>query len=289
MKNGGDGFPQPLRGLPRYIEIKGQGTVLFGPLPAARQLADAYMRSEMRSHNSPRVYRKVDRSRAELIADEYDRLVHDASEPATAHSYAALIAETMRQYEFIRTTGLHIELLPLDFSIDPYRLTPRLAILDVVRNNHLWVSPTLAAFGSDGVDSYYDVESNPLLTETNEYIGGIRLVVNDVFRIVHDYFGHIKEGVGFRADGEENAWRIHSAMYSEDALGALTTELRGQNSWLNFGPSGEFNRTADQFDTEYADQKIGLLPRWVWDEGRLDPNLSEVFIEWMQHRFGAKR
>jgi hypothetical protein len=80
-----------------------------------------------------------------------------------------------------------------------------------------------------------------------------------VFRAVHDYFGHAKEGVGFGPRGEENAWRQHSAMYSDAARPAMTSETRGQNSWVNFGPHGEANR-ANPEDTHYAEQKAGLLP-----------------------------
>jgi hypothetical protein len=98
----------------------------------------------------------------------------------------------------------------------------------------------------------------------------VRLLANDVFRITHDYFGHIKEGLGFRAAGEENAWRSHAAMYSRAALGAITTELRGQKSWVNYGPFGDGNRTAKAENTVYAEQKNGLMPEWTWDEGRED-------------------
>jgi predicted GNAT family acetyltransferase len=115
-------------------------------------------------------------------------------------------------------------------------------------------------FLTESGDVLSKVQQNPMLRETDELIGGRRLLANDVFRIVHDYFGHIKEGIGFRADGEENAWRQHAAMYSDLARGAMTTETRGQNSWLNYGPHGENNRTAKASETIYAEQKAGLLP-----------------------------
>ena len=142
-----------------------------------------------------------------------------------------------------------------------------MGILDVVENNHLWMFPTLiGGFGAEDDD----IDDNLLLSPTTEFIGDLQLCANDVFRIVHDYFGHVRDGIGFRADGEENAWRSHAAMYSRPALGALTTELRGQNSWLNYGPYGDHNRKAKAEDTKYAEQKNGLLPEWVWDEGRED-------------------
>ena len=94
---------------------------------------------------------------------------------------------------------------------------------------------------------------------------------NDLFRIVHDVFGHAKEGVGFRAAGEENAWRSHARMYSPEALPAMTAETRGQNSWVNYGPQAAANRGASAAGTIYAPQKIGMLPDWVIQSGRMSP------------------
>jgi hypothetical protein len=101
---------------------------------------------------------------------------------------------------------------------------------------------------------------------TDELILGTSALMKDIFRIVHDYFGHTKEGLGFHAEGEENARRCHSAMYSPLVRRAMATELRGQNSWINYRPFGEKNRAAGMDDTQFAPQKLGLLPEWVaWD------------------------
>ncbi len=209
------------------------------------------------------IYKKVDVERARRISDEYVAMPNAPDDRKVRRSYNALIAETISQYQFVKKSGIEIELIPL--GRNPYFSSPRLAILDVVQKNHLWVFPTDGGFGSTAEPS-----KNILRENTDEYIKGKRLCANDVFRIVHDYFGHVKEGVGFRANGEENAWRCHSTMYTRVALGALTTELRGQNSWLNYGPEGDKNRAASAENTKYAPQKNGLLPTWVWDEGRED-------------------
>lgn len=124
--------------------------------------------------------------------------------------------------------------------------------------------------GSYGHDDDEFMRPNLLLKPTSYRIGDVQLLANDLFRIVHDYFGHIKEGVLFDPDGEENAWRGHATMYTRDALGAMTSELRGQNNWANFGPYAEFNRHASPEDTRYSDQKNNLMPEWTWDEGRED-------------------
>jgi hypothetical protein len=84
---------------------------------------------------------------------------------------------------------------------------------------------------------------------------------------VHDAFGHGLEGAGFRAQGEENAWQAHVRLFTGSAVGAITSETRGQNSWLNYGPYGETNRTAKLEGTVFAEQKTGLMPEWTWSEG----------------------
>lgn len=260
---------KPLKNLPERVNIASRGgVVVFGPHVEARKLSVEYMRP-MKGYSPPKWYTKVDRFRAEHIAYAYALLTHSPHDDATRTAYAHLVAETLKQYEFVKKTDLKVEWIP--DGVNPYEETPRLAILDVIENNHLWLYPTMNGFGNEAADEYF--EDHPLLDETDEFIDGRRLVVNDVFRIVHDYFGHIKEGVGFRADGEENAWRNHAAMYSEKALGAITTELRGQNSWVNFNEMwGEHNRTATAAHVKYAKQKVGLLPSWMWHEGRLDPH-----------------
>jgi hypothetical protein len=91
---------------------------------------------------------------------------------------------------------------------------------------------------------------------------------NDAFRVVHDALGHFGPGNPFfRAPGEERAWLAHSRSYSPDALPAATSETRGQNSWVNYGPQAEANRGASGANTVYADQKAGLLPDWMYGQG----------------------
>ena len=255
----------PLDGLPQTVKVNGK-QVVFGPFQPARQAAEDYMAGAGLEYVPPTTYAKVDRQRATRIASAYERMPHAPNDPEVRESYRAMIDETLAQYEALKATGLVVE--PNPPNTDPYG-NPRNAILDVVENNHMWFFPTNEGFGGDAV-SDVDVAENPLLEETGEVINGYRMTANDVFRVVHDYFGHIKEGNGFRAGGEENAWRAHSAMYSPKARRAMTSETRGQNSWVNYGPHGEFNRTASGADTEYAAQKTGLLPEWVAEEGAGD-------------------
>lgn len=136
------------------------------------------------------------------------------------------------------------------------------------------MTPTLTNFGTTSLNPTpaQDAAANPLLTPSPDAIPGpYPTLINDIFRVVHDYFGHCKESFGFRAAGEENAWRRHAATYSPLVRKALAVELRGQNSWVNYGPFGETNRKAGMGETVFAPQKMEILLAWVAEEGMEDP------------------
>lgn len=187
------------------------------------------------------------------------KMEHNPQNPEVANAYQKLIDETLEQFQIIKETGLDIDFIPSG-QADPYKSSTDM-LNDLRENNHLWLYPT-----DDGFGSLTEITDNPLLTPTNESIKGRQLLANDIFRIVHDYFGHGTEGVGFGARGEENAWLSHAGMYSDEARRAMTTETRGQNSWVNYGEYGAENRRNPQ-NTTYADQKIGLLDKIYAETG----------------------
>jgi hypothetical protein len=251
-----------LAGMPETVEVDGR-QVKFEDFEPAKQAARKYMEKAGLDYQELTTYAELDKDRARRIAREFERMEHAPGDPEVKASYDAMIDETLEQFQAVLDTGLQIRFIKGE---DPYG-NPRNAVLDVVENNHLFVFSTKDGFGSDDT---FDASENPLLRETDfKTADGDPMLANDVFRVVHDYFGHIKNGVGFRARGEENAWQSHAAMYSPLARRAMTTETRGQNNWVNFGPNAEFNQTASGADTVYADQKIGLMPIWVSEEGRL--------------------
>jgi len=138
-------------------------------------------------------------------------------------------------------------------------------------NKRMAVYGTYDGYGTEGLTGA-EIENNPMLADTGlrwKDQNGVEQIVtaNDLFRAVHDAFGHGLEGAGFRARGEENAWQAHARLFTGKALHALTTETRGQNSWLNYGPLGEKNRTAQLAETVFAEQKTGLMPEFTWQEG----------------------
>jgi hypothetical protein len=131
----------------------------------------------------------------------------------------------------------------------------------VVDGNHRVAAARMR--GDKTISAYVPEQPHPLMEKAPVQMGGKDATYNDLFRAVHDYYGHAAEGNGFRANGEYNAWRAHRQMYSDAARGAMDSETLGQNSWVNSGPPAAFNKGASQADTIYADQKAGLLPKAV--------------------------
>lgn len=153
-------------------------------------------------------------------------------------AYAAFCRETVRQYHFligrVEFGGLGVRVRIVDE--DPY--AEILSMLDDVRRRRLrvWAS---AACGNP----------HPYLSDGE----------NDMFRAVHDAFGHAATGRGFDRHGEEAAWLKHASMYSPLARRALTTETRGQNCAQIFHYEGD----------RFAEQKAVLLPRSFSDPRRV--------------------
>ncbi len=182
-------------------------------------------------------------------------------EPVTREAYEQLAKETVMQYKHMIDNGMKVHFM----EDDPYPSAKDM-MDDVGNNKHLRVFLTSKdSFGSSEV-----TYNHPLLEPTGIMQGGRELVVNDLFRAVHDYFGHASEGNQFGRVGEERAWAKHSRMFSETARRAMSSETRGQNSWVNYGPhmfdkdGWRGNKKHPNFihpkDRPYAEQKVGLLP-----------------------------
>ena len=223
-------------------------------------------------------YVEVNEERAKRIADAYEAMANDPQNPKVKEAYAELIKQTKAQYQALVDAGYKFWFIDLNNpeNID-YISSPYNAMRDLRQNKQMGVFPTEEGFGSN---EDVDVSQNPLLEDTGIMwaVGGLDgemkpVTANDLFRAVHDAFGHGLEGAGFRARGEENAFQAHSRLYTGSAIGAMASETRGQNSWVNFGPFGEQNRTASAEDTVFADQKVGLMPEFTWTEG-LAPDMQ---------------
>lgn len=154
------------------------------------------------------------------VAKAYDNLPN-YNEAAVPY-FEAFRDETAEQYKYLtEVLGVKVEVT----SEDPYANIEEL-FADLRDNNRIKV---LSAESTGEVPMF-----------SNEQI--------EMFRAVHDAFGHAAIGRGFDRHGEEAAFRAHAQMYSDDAALALESVTRGQNASLIF--NGKF-----------PTQKIAILPR----------------------------
>lgn len=212
---------------------------------------------------------KINPEHGKTVADAYEKMPHNPSHPDVQNAYGALIEETKKQYHEIAGSGMKLSRMK-EGQANPYNNSKELHH-DIKNNNHMHFYPTDQGFGTKDKEK----SDHPMLQGTGIMHEGHELLANDLFRIVHDINGHHKGGeTGFGAKGEHQAFNTHKQMYSPLAQKALATETLGQNSWVNFGPHGEHNRTKPH-ETRYADQKAGLLPDniinadWHSDKGEV--------------------
>jgi GNAT superfamily N-acetyltransferase len=190
---------------------------------------------------------------AKRVADAYEQMQHNPNDPKVKAAYEAMKNDVDKQWSFA-TKEMGIKFEPWTKEGQPYANSKEM-VADVKDNKHLYFF--------QGGESPVD---NPL-QQTDPATG---LSYNDKFRAVHDLFGHAAQGNQFGPKGEEVAYQLHRQMFSPEAVPALTSETRGQNSWVNFGkhlrtPEGNIPRKGEsgfvpQTERPYAQQKTGVLP-----------------------------
>jgi hypothetical protein len=261
LTKAGSGY-KGVPGKPNTVKLPGIGEVEAKPLPPLERAAEDYMKRLGRpGEHVIDVFQPLDEDFARRVAGAYGEMKHAPTDPEVKRAYDALAQETLDQLEAAKQAGI-------DFSFirgeDPYKASPGMGYADLAERGHLYVFPTDQGFGSDVA---FDPANNPLLKRIGPLGDLDDATVNDAFRIVHDLFGHYGPGNPFfRAPGEERAFKLHSRMYSPEARPAMASETRGQNSWLNFGPYGSYNRGANAAETIYADQKTGIMPPWAYEK-----------------------
>jgi hypothetical protein len=251
----------PLEGAPVI-----QGAT--GPDPRLVDVAEAYAQANNIPYTRQGEYVEINTEFAESLAAAYEAMPHDPKNKKVKEAFADLAKQVRQQYDALVNAGYQFTFF--DSTNDPYDGNPWNAMRDLRTNKRMAVYGTYDGYGTEGITGAA-IENNPMLQDT-----GLRwpdqegvthpVTVNDLFRAVHDAFGHGLEGAGFRAKGEENAFQAHARLFTGPALGALATETRGQNSWMNFGPHAEKNKTAKVEDSVFAEQKTGLLPEWAWKQ-----------------------
>jgi hypothetical protein len=263
--------PFAIEGARNVVEGETPGEKLAGA--AQLGLAGMGMRSAMKHAFEPTAVRDTfikerglpkvepepfDLAGAKRTADAYEAMPHAPQDADVAASYGALQKEIKDQYLFLRDrAGLQME--P---STEGYASSKAMTE-DVRGNNKLNYFPSKEGFGTTDAGS-----DHPLLQVDPD----TKLSYNDMFRAVHDYFGHAVEGNQFGPKGEQAAYNAHRATLTAPTHGALTSETKGQNSWVNFGShlrdaegnvpgKGEPGFVPPQ-QRPFAEQKAGLLPEF---------------------------
>ena len=162
------------------------------------------------------------------ISAIYEQSEVSSTDQNVVEAYEALENETIEQYNFITEKGLKVE--RWSGKGEPYANSKEM-LNDLKNNKHLYFLPNDEAFGSDTKEAGGRIG----LKKTNiKLTDGYQMTISEVFRVVHDYFGHGILGNQFGAIGEENATLQHLDLYSQKALPAVIFQTRGQNSWVNF-------------------------------------------------------
>lgn len=173
----------------------------------------------------------VSHSRSDQVGQAY--LQMPQFDRAALPAYHAMREEVKHQFDFM-TRPEHKGGLGISVDVsdrDPYQEGGESEIYrrfrnDVTQNHHIDVLSTKATGG------------HPLFSNDE----------NDMFRAVHDVFGHLGSGRAIDRHGEDAAYQKHSEMFSPLARQALASETRGQNGALHLTGS-------------FQDQKVALLPQ----------------------------
>lgn len=239
------------------------GKRLFSsPNPETKTIAEKYKKDNGLDTDAGEKIYDLNIDTAKKIANAYEEMKHDPFNSEVKNAYEKLSEETKKQYKTVNNAGYKIEIY--EGEGEPYANSQ--AMIDDLKNNkHLFIFGTENGFGQEKITDAQR-EENPLLHNSGyKDANGKPLLINDLFRGVHDFFGHSERGNSFGAKGKENAWDIHSRMFTPEARRAMTTETRGQNSWVNFGKHN-FNedgsyKNISANEKPFAEQKIGLLPK----------------------------
>ncbi len=177
----------------------------------------------------------------------YDRVMPDVLQKAKVKSYDDLLEKSYLQ--LAKEVKSQFDSLPIAMSYyrggeGNYKSSKEM-FEDIDKRGHMFV--------------YQGGEPHDFLGSTDPDTG---LSYNEMFRAVHDYFGHAVHRNQFGPMGEETAWAAHSQMFSPLARIAMSSETRGQNSLVNYSPlNAELKALILEADAEIAAaQRYGYDP-----------------------------
>ncbi len=162
-------------------------------------------------------------------------LIDHSSNAIAADSYRVFCGELLEQLARIRAAGCAVFVS----DSDPHKSSD--AVFAEVTAGSLTVYA-----GADLNDSHPLAQPAGVCDDN-----GRPLLLNHVFRLCHDYYGHASGRNTFSARGEVAAFRLHAAMFSNAALPALAAE------------------TVCQVAVFYAQPKLWKCETGTWENARL--------------------
>lgn len=213
--NGKGGFAPPT-GTPDYSMAAPETVERVSPSARASR-SKAALGPSSRSEEAWQAIRAPAGVRAEF-AEEYAKL--PSNDPKAHAAYRKMATEVEEQFHHMEASGIKAQFV----DYDPY--------------------PTAASMIADVERGVIKVMRTDI-TGPHDFFTNQQ---NDMFRAVHDVYGHAAIGRGFDRHGERAAYLSHRDMFKDpDAVRALATETEGQNATVHV--TGRF-----------PEQKIALLP-----------------------------
>lgn len=194
--------------------VAGQGYQLPQMPPSSLAKQSAIGRTFQLAADGDDAYK---RSVFEAYGKRYPELV----EATGAQNYDQLLEASYRQ--LAKETSDQFHALPVNMSYHRagegnYQSSGEM-LKDIYGNRHLYV--------------YQGGDPHDFLNAIDPESG---LNTNEMFRAIHDFYGHAVHGNPFGPKGEEIAFGAHAQMFSPLARMAMASETRGQNSFVNYTP-----------------------------------------------------
>jgi len=170
------------------------------------------------------------------VFDSYVKQMPEVIEKSGAKNYDDLMEKAYLQLS--KETEQQFNSLPVSLSFhkggEGQYASSNEMLQDIFGNKHLYV--------------YQGGNPHDFLNKVDKRTG---LNSNEMFRATHDFYGHGVQGNQFGPKGEEVAFAVHGNMYSPLAKIAMTSETRGQNSFVNYTPiNADLKAQINKFNEE---------------------------------------
>lgn len=174
-------------------------------------------------------YTVINETLFQELSKYHEEVTDDRQNKEMKESYRAFLDETLEQYKMLKEAGY--DLRPFLGEGEPYGVASDKVRQDLLENKRLYYLMSRTATGegneTESAENYMPFE------DTGITIDGQKVLFNDLFRVVHDVFGHGMVRNTFSAQGEFNAYQTHKTMYSEKAQKALFLETVVYNAYYS--------------------------------------------------------